>query len=155
MNRKQQAIAMRHEGWAYSDISNRLKVPKSTLSGWLSNVSYSPNAEVVARLKRGRGAYGLVRHAQRMEDVNLMKRLGERDIGGLSHRDLWMVGIGLWLGEGSKTAEQIRLVNSNPDIIRLSMRWLREVCNLATTLLSRCTYTQILVRLPVLSIGLV
>lgn len=121
---------MRQEGWSYSDISSQLHIPKSTLSGWFKATTYTPNKDVLARIKTGQGTYGIRRHIARMEEVKTLKKQGFEEVGRLSKRDLWMVGIGLWLGEGSKTLEQIRLVNSDPSIIRLFIRWLREICSL-------------------------
>ncbi len=124
------ATTMRQEGWSYSDISNQLSIPKSTLSGWFRATPYTPNKKVLARIKTGQGTYGVRRHAERLEEVEVLKAQGLKEVGEISKRDLWMIGIGLWLGEGSKTIEQIRLVNSDPNIIRLFIRWLREICNL-------------------------
>lgn len=127
---KQQAINLRHHGWSYSDISRQLNVPKSTLSGWLHNIPYIPNATVQNRISTGRGLYGIRRQYAKQEETEHLRKEGRREVGVMSKRDLWMVGLGLWLGEGSKTLEQIRLVNSSPGIIRLFLRWLREVCEL-------------------------
>lgn len=125
-----EAIKMRSEGWSYSDITKRLGVPKSTLSGWLKGVSYTPNKTVMNRVVTGRGIYGLRRQKMRIAETEALISLGKDEVGFLTNRDLWMVGLGLWLGEGSKTLEQIRLVNSNPDVVRLFVKWLREICKL-------------------------
>ena len=127
------ATTMRQEGWSYSDISNQLNIPKSTLSGWFRSTPYTPNKKVQARIKTGQGTYGVRRHTERLAEVEALKDQGFKEVGEMSKRDLWMIGIGLWLGEGSKTIEQIRLVNSDPNIIRLFIRWLREICNLEDT----------------------
>ncbi len=51
---------------------------------------------------------------------------GKNQIGELNQRDVFMLGLGLYIGEGSKTASQIRIVNSDPRIIRFSMMWFRK-----------------------------
>ena len=38
---KQKAIAMRKKGMSYSQIKDKIKVSKSTLSGWLSDMPLS------------------------------------------------------------------------------------------------------------------
>lgn len=127
---KQKAVAMRHNGWSYGDISQQLGVPKGTLSVWLRGIPYSPNLAVKQRIKKGQEVYGIQRHKERVIETQNLKIQGQLEVGTISRRDLWMLGIGLWLGEGSKTLEQIRLVNSDPIIIRLFIRWLKEICEL-------------------------
>lgn len=127
---KQVAVSMRRDGWSYSDITKRLGIPKSTLSGWMKDIPFRPNQTVVDRVKSGQGKYGMVRHQLRIQEVERLKKQGENEIGKISNRDLLMLGIGLWLGEGSKTLEQIRLVNSDPDVIQLFLKWFRVICSL-------------------------
>jgi len=127
---KAQAIKLRVAGMSYGLIADELRVPKSTLSNWLRDVPYIPSDEVLLRIKNGQGRYGLQRRQNRIDEIKELKAIGIAEIGDVTKRDLWMLGLGLWIGEGSKTMEQIRLVNSDPQVIRLYMRWLREVCEL-------------------------
>ena len=115
---------------SYGMISEELGIAKSTLSNWLKDTPYTPNSAVIARIQHGQGIYGLLRRQMRIAETKALKQQGVEEVGKVSQRDLWMLGLGLWVGEGSKTMEQIRLVNSDPDVIRLFMRWLREVCEL-------------------------
>jgi len=55
-----------------------------------------------------------------------MKKEAKVEIGKLSERDIFMLGIGLYLGEGSKSHEQVRVVNADPIIINLAIKWLRK-----------------------------
>jgi hypothetical protein len=41
-----------------------------------------------------------------------------------------MLGIGLYIGEGSKTGTFIRVINADPEIIRFAIRWFKESCGL-------------------------
>ena len=127
---KQRAVELRGEGMSYSLISEQLGVSKSTLSNWLKDLPYTPNEEVVFRTRRGQGTYGLLRRQMRIDEISMLKAQGISEVGKVSKRDLWMIGLGLWIGEGSKTMEQIRLVNSDPRVIQLFIRWLREICEL-------------------------
>ncbi len=124
------ALEMRKRGMSYSIIQNELGIPKSTLSNWLRDMPYHPNEIVLGRIKAGQGKIGLKRHEQRLDEIEMLRNQGVDEVGRLTKRDLWMVGLGLWIGEGSKTIEQIRLVNSDPIVVRLFIRWLREICKL-------------------------
>ncbi len=127
---KQKAIKLREAGMSYSLIAKELSLSKSTLSNWLKDVPYTPNEEVLIRTSNGRGAYGIRRRELRLRETIELKQIGAEEIGAITKRDLWMLGLGLWIGEGSKTMEQIRLVNSDAKVIQLFMRWLREICEL-------------------------
>jgi len=127
---KQRAVELRGQGMSYSLISEQLGVSKSTLSNWLKDLPYSPNDLVLYRIRHGQGAYGLRRRQIRIDEIIMLRAQGISEIGKVSKRDLWMIGLGLWIGEGSKTMEQIRLVNSDPRVVRLFIRWLREICEL-------------------------
>ena len=50
----------------------------------------------------------------------------KKDVGGLSLRDIFMLGIGPYLGEGSKSQEEVKIVNAYPTIIKLGIKWLKK-----------------------------
>ncbi len=125
---KENALRLRKQGWSYNVITERLRVNKSTLSGWLKDAPYLPNTTVLRRIKAGPRKSGEKRRAKRIAEVLEANILASNDIGKLSSRDLLILGIGLYIGEGVKCTEQTRFVNSNPDVIRAAMRWFREVC---------------------------
>ncbi len=127
---KQRAVELRADGMSYSLISSQLGVNKSTLSNWLKDLPYTPNEQVLSRIKHGQGVHGLRRRQIRIDEISELKLQGIAEVGEVSKRDLWMIGLGLWIGEGSKTMEQIRLVNSDPRVVRLFIDWLREICEL-------------------------
>ena len=54
-----------------------------------------------------------------------------KDIGSLSKRDLKLIGIALYWAEGYKTdlARDVEVVNSDPLMIKLMMKWFREICD--------------------------
>lgn len=128
MNIKQRAINLRLKGWSYNIIIQRLGVPKSTLCHWLKEVPYKPNAKVIKRIKEGPAKSAEKRSKKRLESISLIKKRSAHELGKLSKRDLWMIGIGLYIGEGTKAYESTQIINSNPHIIKLSMKWFRNIC---------------------------
>ena len=100
------------------------------MSSWFKDYPYTPNNETLQKAVIGRLEYGQWKTNERLRETELLRVAGKEEIGELTRRDLWMVGLGIWLGEGSKTTEQIRLTNSDPEIIKLWLRWLREICEL-------------------------
>lgn len=43
-------------------------------------------------------------------------------------RDLMMLAIGLYIGEGTKKADSVRFTNSNPQVIGAFLRFLEQIC---------------------------
>ncbi|MEI6420463.1 MAG: hypothetical protein WCO30_02395, partial [bacterium] len=52
------------------------------------------------------------------------------EIGNFTQRDLFMLGIGIYIGEGSKTADSVRITNSDPKIIKTGINWFTKSCGL-------------------------
>lgn len=127
---KEKAINYRKSGYSYGIISNKLNISKSTLSGWLKNVSYSPNNETLDTINNGKKKSIEYKQVKRIKDTLKIKKSAKKEIGKISKRDLLILGIGIYLGEGTKSNEHVRMINSDPRIIRISIRWFQEICNL-------------------------
>lgn len=124
------AEKLRRQGWSYSIIAKRLDVSKSTLSSWLRYIPYKPNKSVKVRMNKGFARSAETRHMCRQRNISEMMEQGKVDIGTLSQRDLLLLGIGLYMGEGTKLYEITRFINSNPEYIACAMKWFREVCKI-------------------------
>ena len=98
-------------------------VSKSTLSDWLSLVPYRPNEQTVARVGKAIASANARKTLQKQESIEKIRKEAAREIGAISKRDLFMFGLGLYLGEGSKTSDITRVVNSDPVVILLAIKW--------------------------------
>ena len=127
---REKAATLRREGYSYSYISQKLALSKSTLSGWLAKVPYTPNKETLDKIGNSRAASGLAKHKMKLASFVLASQQARKDIGRLSDRDVFMLGIGMYTGEGTKDGNSIRLVNANPDIIRFAICWFQRACAL-------------------------
>jgi hypothetical protein len=125
-----QAEKLRDAGYSYNMISGRLGIAKGTLSSWFKDKLFRPNKEAIARIRRGPIQSAEQRHNQKVSNIETLKKLGAAELGKLTKRDLWMLGLGLYLGEGSKSYEIIRITNADPNIIRLAVKWFKETCGL-------------------------
>jgi len=130
-NIREKAFDLRKQGYSYTYISEQTGVQKSTLSDWLHNVEYHPNQETINKIGRARAASGRVKHLQKLRTIEEARQIAVSDIGELNKRDLFMLGVGLYIGEGSKTSNIIRVINSNPKIIKLAIKWFRDICGLS------------------------
>jgi transcriptional regulator with XRE-family HTH domain len=123
---------LRKAGYSYAMINKKLGVAKSTLSNWLNNIEFLPNEEVIARIGRAKLKSALFKQKMKFADMEKRQKEALKDVGTLSTRDLFMLGIGLYLGEGSKANEQVRIVNSDPAILKLAISWFKKSFNLDT-----------------------
>lgn len=123
---KEKAIKLRKEGHSYSYISKKLDVPNGTLSYWLSSVLYTPNEETQKRVRFALDKMIKIKKAQKCESIMRAKKEAVKDIGELSNRDLFMLGLGLYIGEGTKSHGITRVINANPKVIRLAIKWFEK-----------------------------
>jgi hypothetical protein len=116
-------------------------VSKGTLSQWLKAIPYQPNTIVQQRIKSGPAKSVVIRRDKKLAAISKAKLKASREMGELSKRDLWMIGLGLYMGEGSKVYERIRIINSDPDLINLAIKWFKDVCGLANENFSIAIHT--------------
>lgn len=132
-NIKSKAISLRKDGYSYSYISGITGVSKSTLSDWLHDMEYKPNKYTKETIGKARTAGILAQRLKKQKSIKVARDLAVEDIKKLSKRDLFMLGIGLYIGEGSKTANSVRLSNSDPRIIKTAINWFIKACDLQKT----------------------
>ena len=125
---KEKAIKLRKDGYSYSLIKERTNVSKSTLSCWLSGIPYVPNQETKRKIGLARTNSIITKNKKRMYIHSQIKLQAEKDIGVINKRDLFMLGISLYIGEGAKTNKIIRIINADPRVINLAIRWFCEIC---------------------------
>ncbi|MES2088305.1 MAG: helix-turn-helix domain-containing protein [Patescibacteria group bacterium] len=127
---RQRALELRKAGFSYSAISEKVKITKGTLSAWLGNVPYVPNKETLLKIGKARTASTLAKHKLKIKSIAEANEQAKMDIGSLNKRDIFMLGVGLYLGEGTKTHNIVRVVNANPQVMSFAVRWFREVCGM-------------------------
>ena len=123
---KEQARSLRLAGYSYSYIASQTGLSKGTLSDWLARVPYTTYSGTVQTIGTARAASGEKIAKKRLETFVIAKQEAAEEIGKVSQRDLFMFGLGIYLGEGSKAHEQIRLVNSDPRVIRFAITWFKS-----------------------------
>lgn len=122
---KEKAIKLRKEGYSYNYIIKQIPVRKSTLSDWLHDIPFKPNKHTIETIGNARIASGKYKHQLRVDSLFKAKIQAEKDISSLSNRDIMMLGLGLYIGEGGKTGGVTRMINSDPKIITFIIKWWR------------------------------
>ena len=142
MNKRgQRIIALRKKGKTYTEIANALKIPKSTVAWWLRDVKIPKSLEkqILERSRRKwrrnitiyNKFYGKIRSQKAAEIREKYKEKAAEEIKKLSRRDIKLIGIALYWAEGNiKNRNRLQFSNSNPSIIKIGMRFFREICNI-------------------------
>jgi len=133
---KQKAIALRKKGLSYNEILKRVPVAKSTLSLWLRGIGLAKRQKQRLTKKR-RAAQKKAQETcrnNRIRATEEIKILARKEIQKLSKRELWLIGIALYWAEGAKQrgthiSERVRLGNSDPNLILIFLKWLKEICS--------------------------
>ena len=133
---KKQAIQLRKRGYSYNLIRESVPVSKSTLTLWLKDVPYRPNRIVRNRIQQAIDQLGAAQNRQKSKSVSHARAEAQHELRTFSKRDLWMLGLGLYIGEGSKTTGTVAFTNSDPATVILIIHWLRDVIGLGNENLS-------------------
>jgi predicted transcriptional regulator len=135
LNLKIKAQSLRKKGFSVKDIQNELKVSRSSVSLWIRNIELTDKQ--LKRLyfsKRSGALKGSIKAAinKRRKREKITKELLEKgisEIGYLSERDKFIIGIALYFAEGTKADSSVSFSNSDSRAIFFMTSWLRNVCN--------------------------
>ncbi len=135
---RDKAVLLRKNGESMRDIAAKLQISKASVSLWVRDVVLTPaqrsklnqNGFSIEAIEKRR----LKRISSTKEKYSVVMREAGKEIVSLSLRELWLVGIALYWGEGGKTHRGMaRIANSDPAVIKLMMRFFREVCDVSET----------------------
>lgn len=136
---KSRAKSLRHHGVSIREIARKVGVSQSTVSRWCSDIVLSEEQRgKLDKKRREAGAKALAPWIQRnrklkQDDIRLQNQLGRRDVGRITQRDLLMLGLGLYWGEGYKRGSQEwGFTNSDPKIIKAALAWLDKCYDVST-----------------------
>ncbi|WP_149548852.1 hypothetical protein [Streptomyces marokkonensis] len=126
---REKARELRLQGWTYDQIQIELGCSKSSISLWVRDLPKPERkrtreeASTIAR--RGWEATLRLREKERQRT----KATAASEIGALSDRELFVVGVALYWAEGAKDKpyarrENVQFVNSDPGVIRVYLAWL-------------------------------
>ncbi|WP_199573871.1 hypothetical protein [Streptomyces murinus] len=151
---RKQAVALRRAGHSLRRIRDQLKIfndgllsqlvkgepppawtkrplgcSKSSVSLWVRDLPH-PEPKCTPEEQRARMNAGLARlRASQEEERAATKQAAAAAIGELSDRELFIAGVALYWAEGAKSkphrrTEVLQFINSDPNVIKLFLRWL-------------------------------
>jgi|HigsolmetaAR201D_1030396.scaffolds.fasta_scaffold09725_3 transcriptional regulator with XRE-family HTH domain len=119
---QQRARELRAQAWTLAEIAAELGVSKASVSTWVRDVEFTPRPR-----NRGLGVSAPhPAHLAKVAEVEKCMIDGIARIGVLSQRELLVLGLALYAGEGSKTDGDLRFSNNDPRLIAVFLAWLRR-----------------------------
>ena len=139
LSSKEKAIRLRKKGLSYNEILQEIDVSKSSLSLWLRDVKLTNKQKrrLKAKVKEGGEYIRSIREGVRSEwhESKRRKLLSvaqvKMDPYLLSHNGLAFVGAALYWAEGNRS--QFRFSNTDLDMVKLYLKWLRQVLKVPTS----------------------
>lgn len=119
---RERARELRAQAWTLQQIADELGVAKGSVSVWVRDVEFTPKP-------RNRGTAHQRPHPLHLAKLAEMERARQDAaalIGVVSERDLLMFALALYAGEGSKRDGSVVFANSDPVLVLVFLRWLRE-----------------------------
>jgi hypothetical protein len=118
---QEKARVLRAQNRTLADIAQTLGVSKSSVSLWVRDVPFTPTLRL-----RGPHRHPHPAHEAKLRQIEELNRSGLERIGALNDEALFVAGVALYAGEGSKTDGEVRFSNSDPAMVRLFCAWFRR-----------------------------
>jgi len=131
------ARELRRIGVSVKSIAKQLHIAKSTASLWVRDIILS--VEQLEQLRqqsikggeRGRLLGALKQKNDRLLRIKTGEGKGQLLVGGLSKRELLLIGTALYWAEGTKKQREIAFCNSDPYLILFMIHWLGACFNIS------------------------
>ncbi|RLV67204.1 hypothetical protein STAN_2728 [Streptomyces sp. CBMAI 2042] len=120
---------LRLQGMTYDQIQVELGCSKSSISLWVRNLP-KPERKRSREESSAIGRRGWEATLQRRDaERQAQKQKAAAEVGAMTDRELFLLGVGLYWAEGTKskpyrTQERVTFVNSDPGMIEVFLAWL-------------------------------
>lgn len=125
---------MRRRGLSYSEILKLVPVAQSTISVWCKGISLSNHQKAHLQKLKSEGVKrgARLRHTRTQSLKQLILTESSGAVGTITDRELWLIGVALYWGEGSKQhsktmSQGVKFTNSDPSMIKLFDTWLTKI----------------------------
>ncbi|MDP2910043.1 MAG: helix-turn-helix domain-containing protein [bacterium] len=130
---KNKAIELRKKGESIKEIAKKIGIAKSTVSLWCRDIKLTDkqindlHQRMVMCGYKGRMIGARAQYNQRIEKIKQFKDQGIKEIGTLSNRELMIACVALYWAEGSKKIRTFSFCNSDPDMVKFFIKFLKDV----------------------------
>jgi hypothetical protein len=124
-NKKQKSVELRKQGKSLNEIAVSLKMPKSTLSGWLKDVKMSLKFKKILSQKRldalivAREKSAVYHKQERLKRMAAIEKEASLFLKGVKINRIAaeLIFSSFYLAEGAKRRGSFEIANSNPEIL--------------------------------------
>ncbi len=131
---KEKARILRKKGYSINQIVKEAGFTKASVSVWVRDIVLT-KAQKKKLSERGRSVESVEkRRISRLSNENNKRQKiinnAKKDFSSINLDQLKLIGIILYLGEGSKTSRGMaRIANSDPLVVKIMLRFFTEICN--------------------------
>jgi len=119
-----------------SEIAGKLNISKSSASLWCREIELEKEELSILRSKERKGSLKGGRATRnkylkrKYKEKTEFKKRGIEEIGKMSQDNLFICGLAIYWSEGYtyESPAHVAVVNMDPYLIKLMMRWFREIC---------------------------
>ncbi|MEK9131659.1 MAG: hypothetical protein AAB447_01975 [Patescibacteria group bacterium] len=132
---KIEAIRLRKLGYTYSEIRKVIPVSKSLLSGWFRGVQMTEeevfllDTEISKQVLIGRINASNTNHRRRLDRDKIVFESAQKSFELFKHDSFFILGISLYWAEGGKKVSCFQFINSDPEMLRMMIRWIEKYFN--------------------------
>ncbi|KKL92712.1 hypothetical protein LCGC14_1881960 [marine sediment metagenome] len=125
------ARGLRKQGKSIREITKKIPSAKSSISRWCRDIELTQEqtrrllANKESGIRRGQLKGALVQKQKRLTKIEEYKQEGLKRLRYISLDAFLIAGLALYLGEGSKKENKVAFVNSDPEIIKFMITWLK------------------------------
>ena len=125
---REKSRELRRFGMSIREIAHSVGVAKSTISLWCRDIELT-QAQVAKllenKLKLGQLMGAMAQKQKRINKISKCQKEGLRIFKNISKKEYFVAGLMLYLAEGAKLNRRIDFTNSDPQIIKFILYWLR------------------------------
>lgn len=129
---KLKARELRQNGRSIKDIAKVLHVSVGSVSSWCDDIKLTEEQSSRLQLRVTDPSYGKkAAYIQKVKErtqrkIHELKFLGRKEIGNLTKREVFLVGVALYWGEGFKKDHQVGFATSDPRMGKFFVKWLES-----------------------------
>jgi len=134
LREKERARELRRQGLSLNEVVEQIDAAKSTVSGWVRDIMLTDEQQQrlvdrqITSAQKGRIKAAQTLRKQRRRRWNAYMRDAESEWETLSLNPLFMLGLGLYLGDGDKRSMgTVGFANCNPVIIKAHLGFLEII----------------------------
>lgn len=129
---KNHARKLRKDSKGIYDIARTLNIPTTTISYWCRDIELTKHdIDKIKQTGIRKARIGMLLYTKKQRRLRIRRTLGEKgegamSVGNLSHRDIFMLGLGLYWGDGYKESNgELGFTNSNIKAVKFYLKWLK------------------------------